>query len=142
MPKIPCGKTRKVENPYEIWVTPDLTWKWLVLKKYQLPEYEKINHYARWFCGVVTEMTYDMPELGDVYRNDIIHNAFRMLGWGAVEGQICFDCGNEMRGFDEPFLHNKTKHTVESDYLCCRCNKKLIDVEPTKETLIQLGIKL
>lgn len=137
----PCGKTRSIENPYEIWATPNLVWRWLVLKKYQLPENEENNPYARWFCGVATDMTYDSPELGDVYRNEIVHNGFRMLGWGE-KNPICFDCGNELKGFDEPFLHNKTKHTVESDYLCTRCGKKLVDVEPTKETLIQLGIKL
>ena len=70
----PCSKTRPVENPYEIWATPDLVWRWLVLKKYQLPENEVNNPYARWFCGVATDMTYDSPELGDVYRNEIINN--------------------------------------------------------------------
>jgi len=137
----PCGKTRPVENPYEIWATPDLVWRRLVLKKYQLPENEVNNPCARWFCGVATDMTYDSPELGDVYRNEIVHHGFRMLGWGE-KNPICFDCGNELRGFDEPFFHNKTKHTTEDDYLCVRCSKKLVDVEPTKETLIKLGIKL
>ena len=137
----PCGKTRSIENPYEIWATPNLVWRWLVLKKYQLPENEENNPYARWFCGVATDMTYDSPELGDVYRNEIVHNGFRMLGWDE-QVPLCFGCAERMKSFGKPFLHNKTKHTVGSDYLCTRCGKKLVDVEPTKETLIQLGIEL
>ena len=45
-----CGKTRPVGNPYEVWEGNGWTWK--VLKKYQNPEKEKANPYARWFCEV------------------------------------------------------------------------------------------
>jgi len=30
-----CAKTVKPENAYELWQTPDGSWKWFVLKKWQ-----------------------------------------------------------------------------------------------------------
>jgi hypothetical protein len=68
-----CGKTRPVDNPYEVWEGNGWTWK--VLKKYQNPEKEKANPYARWFCEV------DSPyakEMGDVYVKDITEHAERV----------------------------------------------------------------
>lgn len=35
-----CGKTRNVNDPYEIWLSYDGTWGWRVLKKYQKPSLE------------------------------------------------------------------------------------------------------
>jgi hypothetical protein len=75
-----CGKARKVDNPYEVWKSG--SWYWLVLKKYQSPEKEAANPYARWFCAVYTPMTYgtyneatNKPEgscdMGDTYVRDI-----------------------------------------------------------------------
>jgi hypothetical protein len=63
-----CAKTRPVTNPYEIWEAGD--WRWLVLKKYQAPEKEATNEYARWFCQVVTPICPE-GELGDVYASEI-----------------------------------------------------------------------
>ena len=37
-----CGKTRPIDNPYEIWKSVDGTWEWKVLKKYQKPSKEDI----------------------------------------------------------------------------------------------------
>ena len=68
-----CGKTRKVEEPYEIWKAGD--WEWRVLKKYQSPENEKKNSYARWFCAVKSPFTYGSYEYGDVYVHDITSQA-------------------------------------------------------------------
>ena len=45
MSKNPCGKKRKLDNPYEVW--KDGGWEWRVLKKYQTPENEAKNPYAR-----------------------------------------------------------------------------------------------
>lgn len=70
-----CGKTRKVDKPYEIWMRPD--WEWRVLKKWQSPSKEKTNQYARWFCAVKSPMTYGDYEYGDVYVNDIKTYAVR-----------------------------------------------------------------
>jgi len=72
-----CGKTRKLEDPYEVWENEEKTWEWRVLKKYQTPEKEKGNQYARWFCAVKSPYTYGRFELGDVYVDDIKQYAFR-----------------------------------------------------------------
>ena len=42
----PCGKTRDVAEPYEVWKGPG-GFEWRVLKKYQKPELEAKNPYAR-----------------------------------------------------------------------------------------------
>jgi len=76
--KNPCGKTRKVNNPYEIWVAGD--WEWRVLKKYQSPEKEKQNPFARWFCAVKSPMTRGGYDMGDTYIKDIVSNARMIKG--------------------------------------------------------------
>ena len=70
MAKNKCGKTREVDNPYEVWRAGD--WEWRVLKKYQTPEKEKENKYARWLCAVKSPMTYGSWEYGDTYVSDIV----------------------------------------------------------------------
>ena len=76
MAKNLCGKTRKQDNPYEVWQAGD--WEWLVLKKYQNEVNEAKNPYARWFCAVASPYTYGSHELGDVYVKDIKNNAVRV----------------------------------------------------------------
>ena len=66
-----CAKTRKIDEPYEIWATLDKSWEWRVLKKYQSEENEAKNVYARWFCAVKSPHTYGDYEYGDVYVKDI-----------------------------------------------------------------------
>lgn len=66
-----CGKTKDVNEPYEIWKSMDGSWEWRVLKKYQAPHKEKSNEYARWFCAVKSPMTYGRWEYGDTYIADI-----------------------------------------------------------------------
>ena len=72
-----CGKTRKRDNPYEVWQAGD--WFWLVLKKWQADDKKP---YARWFCDVYTPMTggsFDLAtmkpigssDMGDVYVQEI-----------------------------------------------------------------------
>lgn len=73
MTKNLCAKTRPLNNPYEVWTRPD--WEWRVLKKYQTPENENKNPYARWFCAVKSPMTYGSYDYGDVYVCDIIKYA-------------------------------------------------------------------
>ena len=68
-----CGKTVKPpyeENAYEIWQN-DFGWTWYVLKKYQSPEAEGKNPYARWFCLVKSPFVPN-GEMGDTYMKDII----------------------------------------------------------------------
>ena len=76
MTKIPCNKTRGVNEPYEVWKVG--TWEWRVLKKYQLPKNEAKNPHARWLCAVKSPYTHDMYNLGDTYVKDITNYAYRV----------------------------------------------------------------
>ena len=72
MSKNECGKMRDKENPYEVWKGNGFEWR--VLKKYQKPELEAKNPYARWFCAVSSPYTWGSFELGDVYVSEIKAN--------------------------------------------------------------------
>jgi C1A family cysteine protease len=63
-----CAKTRPKGKPYEVWRAG--SWTWNVLKKWQAPDKEAANPYARWFCDVVTPMC-PHGEMGDVYIHEI-----------------------------------------------------------------------
>ena len=76
MSKNECGKTRKLDEPYEVYTGPG-GFEWRVLKKYQNPENEAKNPYARWFCAVKSNFTYGEFEMGDVYVSDIKANGVR-----------------------------------------------------------------
>ena len=71
-----CAKTRKVDNPYEVWSANDWTWK--VLKKYQTPSKEAANPYARWYCCVTSPFTMGDGDFGDVYVRDIKGSAIKI----------------------------------------------------------------
>ena len=73
--KNPCAKTVKPENAYETWETGGWTWK--VCKKYQAPEAEAKNPYARWFCFVTSPFCPE-GEYGDTYVNEITRSAVRV----------------------------------------------------------------
>lgn len=73
-----CNKMRKIDNPYEIWENASAGWTWKVLKKYQNPEKEKENPYARWYCAVQSPFTFGSWEYGDVYVKDIKDNAVKV----------------------------------------------------------------
>jgi len=73
-----CKKERKVEDPYEVWVTPDKTWEWRVLSKTQNPTNEAKNPFSTWFCGVKSPYTYDRYELGSVYASEIRDQAIKV----------------------------------------------------------------
>ena len=72
-----CAKTVKPEEAYEVWQSFDGSWTWYVLKKYQSPEKEATNQYARWFCKVVTPIVPN-GEFGDVYVSAITDNAHQI----------------------------------------------------------------
>lgn len=72
-----CGKTVKQpyrENAYEVWATPDGSWTWYVLKKYQANDNKK---FAIWFALVDSPFVPD-GELGDTYVADVKENAVRI----------------------------------------------------------------
>jgi hypothetical protein len=69
-----AARTRGVNNPYEIWQTPDGSWTWLVLKKWQADD---MKPFARWFCKVTSPFVPE-GELGDVYVADITSVAHKV----------------------------------------------------------------
>ena len=73
-----CGKTRKVNEPYEVYRNERAGWEWRVLKKWQAPDKETGNPYARWFCAVKSPMTAPSYDTGDVYVLDVIRNGVKM----------------------------------------------------------------
>jgi hypothetical protein len=72
-----CGKTRDKSAPYEVWQSFDGSWTWKILKKWQSPDKEASNPYARWFCFVTSPFC-PQGELGDVYCQDIKQQAFKI----------------------------------------------------------------
>jgi hypothetical protein len=76
MAKNLCGKTRKVNEPYEIWVNDHAGWEWRVLKKWQADD---AKPYARWFCAVKSPMTHGSYDMGDTYVTDVKGNGNRKL---------------------------------------------------------------
>ena len=70
-----CLKIRDKDNPYEVWTTPDGSWEWRVLKKWQVDDDKP---YARWFCAVKSPYTFGSFDLGDTYVKDIKENAVKV----------------------------------------------------------------
>ena len=62
------GKSRKVNDPYEIYVAPG--WEWRILKHNQSPEGEAKNPYASCFCAVQGSGTFGGYDMGDTYIKD------------------------------------------------------------------------
>ena len=80
-----CGKTRKLDNPYEVWkckvnfgFEDILDIEYRVLKKYQSPKNEAENPYARWFTAARSEATFGSWEYGDTYVRDIVSTGRRI----------------------------------------------------------------
>jgi len=71
-----CGKTRPASKPYEVWTRDG--WSWTVLKKYQSPEKEESNPFARWFCLVKSPFV-PHGEMGDCYVKDIVSVAHKTV---------------------------------------------------------------
>jgi len=66
---------RSKDNPYEIWAGGG--WEWRVLKKWQAPDKEAGNPYARWFCHVTSPYCPN-GEMGDVYVAEIKSQASKV----------------------------------------------------------------
>lgn len=75
MSKNLCGKTVTKDKAYEVWSRGG--WTWYCLKKYQAPQNEDSNPYARWFC-LVTSPFVPEGEMGDVYVRDIKQGSWRI----------------------------------------------------------------
>lgn len=65
-----CAKTRKVNEPYEIWKGSlmGMDCEWRVLKKWQADDNKP---YGRWFCAVKTVACGGGYDMGDVYVSEI-----------------------------------------------------------------------
>ncbi len=65
-----CAKTVTPEKAYEVWRSSDGTGTYFVLKKYQTPEKEAKNSFARWYCLVKSPVVPN-GEYGDVYVSTV-----------------------------------------------------------------------
>ncbi len=63
-----CGKSRPIDQPYEVWKSHNGAWVWKVLKKWQADDNKP---FARWFCAVSSPFTQSTMDMGDVYVMDI-----------------------------------------------------------------------
>ena len=72
-----CAKTVKRESAYEVW-TNGQGWTWYVVKKYQAPDKEAANPYARWHCIVTSPYTGERGEYGDVYVRDVKSGSYKV----------------------------------------------------------------
>jgi len=68
--KLNTNQRLKQNKPIEVWQSYDGSWTWEVYRKYQKPEREAENYYARWFCKVKTPIVPE-GEIGDVYVREI-----------------------------------------------------------------------
>lgn len=71
----PKKMVNKREDAHEVWQTPDGSWTWYVLKKWQNDDDKP---YARWFCDVTSPIVGEDGEMGDVYVADIKKYALRI----------------------------------------------------------------
>jgi len=72
--KLTTDQRLKRHLPIEVWQTQAGDWTWEVYRKYQKPELEDRNPFARWFCLVKSPFVPE-GELGDVYVRDIKKSA-------------------------------------------------------------------
>ena len=80
-----CAKTRKLEDPYEVWeCRMDMGFgdiiniEYRVLKKYKNPINEWQDPFARWFTAAKSEATFGSWEYGDTYVRDIVSSGRRI----------------------------------------------------------------
>jgi hypothetical protein len=97
MAKNLCGKTRSVDNPYEVWKSRD-GWTWNVLKKWQVHDDAP---YARWFCFVTSPFCPD-GEYGDVYVKEITDNAEIFAVEGVVAVHHALSSYERLRLYGDP----------------------------------------
>jgi hypothetical protein len=74
--KNPCGRQVTVHNAYEVWQTDDGQFTTFVLKKYQTPEREAQNPWAKWF--VATTNLNGGLDYGDSYAAEVKRDAHKL----------------------------------------------------------------
>lgn len=75
---VPMRIQRDVDNPYQVWQSPNGKYEWRVLKTYQLSRDED-KPGARWYCALTNPSIYPDYKYGDVYVKDIKAVARRLL---------------------------------------------------------------
>jgi len=66
-----CAKLVKPEEAYEVYQSFDEQFTYFVLKKYQSPEHEAKNPYARWYVMTKSPFTSERGEYGDAYVSTV-----------------------------------------------------------------------
>jgi len=94
-----CAKTVKPDQTDEVWRVDDHPeysgcWTWYVLKKYQSPEKEAANPYARWFCYVTSPFS-PHGDWGDTYVVDILATGAKKLDHNPLSHQDVQTTGKE-----------------------------------------------
>ncbi len=70
------AKTRKIEQPYEVWVGNAFDGvEWRILKKWQADDNKP---YARWFVAARSGATFGGWDMGDEYVENIKANGYKV----------------------------------------------------------------
>jgi hypothetical protein len=75
MAKNLCAKKVEPQNAYEVWEAGEFIY--YVLRKYQSPDKEAHNPYARWYCMTVSP-TCPKGEYGDAYISTVKYGATKL----------------------------------------------------------------
>ena len=102
------SKMRPVDNPYETWKSPDGTWEWRVLKKWQVDDNKP---YARYFCAVKSPYTHGSYDMGDVYVADIKSNAVKQEDTKNIDNSD--KARNDFLKARENYQENKTPENLQ-----------------------------
>ena len=73
------AKRRPVEDPYEVWRSPDGEWEWKVLKKYQVDDNKP---YAKWLVAVKSPYNFGGTSTGDEYVATVKRGGRKVEGEG------------------------------------------------------------
>lgn len=86
------------EEAYEVWHVANHPeyggqWTWYILKKYQTPEKEATNDYARWFCYVTSPYSPN-GDWGDTYIQTIKETGAVQLNFNPLKktSVLCNQC--------------------------------------------------
>jgi hypothetical protein len=116
-----CNKERNKDKPYEIWKSPDGSWEWRVLKKWQSDDNKP---YARWFCAVKSPFTFGSFDIGDVYVKDIKENAIKV--WSEEDGEVNTDYKTKCVFCNREFV---TTRNTANEGVCIQCRECKIENE-------------
>ncbi len=76
--KNPCARRVTPDAAYEVWRSNDGLFTTYVLKKYQTPEKEAQNPWAKWYCATSSPGTHGRLEYGDAYVATVKRDAHKL----------------------------------------------------------------